>query len=146
MSRKKKSWHKKGGCDYLSIIYDLIVFRICIPQDGSHQNLLGTRILNQKVTVKFQKQDADNSGKLLVGAIFKVVSGEGYEGTLQTYTTSSENPTISLYRIIEVTPPVGYKLDNKSSETGQVVLVSPDGTVSLRGFEQNWNQVWTNFR
>lgn len=119
-----------------------------IAQDGSHQNLLGTRILNPKVTVKFQKQDADYPEKLLDGAVFKIISGEGYKGNIQSYTTSSENPTISLYpgvyRIMEVTPPVGYNLDKTSSKTGQVVLVSPDGTVSLRGFDQNWNQVWTN--
>lgn len=126
-----------------------IQLELYIAQDGSHQNLLGTRILNQKVTVNFQKRDADHLDKLLDGAVFKVISGDGFVGNVQSYTTSSTNPTISLYpgiyRIMEETPPSGYELDTGADQTGQVLRIYEDGRVAVRSIDQaqNWAEVWT---
>lgn len=118
-----------------------------VAQDSYHQHLIGTHVLNKKAVVNFQLQDADHSEKLLDGATFKVINGDGLNGHAESYTTSSDDTYIRLYpgiyRIIEKTQPADYLLGEENAQ-GKVIRVYEYGRVAYRDYENNV-ETWKYF-
>lgn len=112
------------------------------------QNLLGTRITNRDKTIQLRKVDATDNSKLLDGAIFKFIRGDGFTSPGEFERTSSTiNPDITvpagIYRVVETKAPTNYDISPEWGVGSNVVIKIDDkGILYRRGFDARYNVVW----
>lgn len=119
------------------------------------QHLLGTRITNRDKTIQLRKVDAADNSKLLDGAIFKFIPGDGFTDPGEFERTSSAtNSDITvpagMYRIVETKAPTNYDISPTwASGSGVVIKIDDAGTLYRREidsstYQSNWIPVADN--
>lgn len=112
------------------------------------QHLLGTRITNRDKTIQLRKVDAADNSKLLDGAIFKFIPGDGFTDPGEFERTSSAtNSDITvpagMYRVVETKAPTNYDISPEWGVGSDVVIKIDDkGILYRRGFDARYNVVW----
>lgn len=117
-----------------------------LSENNNFQHLLGTKIINWKKEIKLIKKDFDTK-KILAGAIFSFVSGDGFSGRKEEFISSNIDTTIEVnsgvYRVIEKKAPIGYQKDDINSVDGKIIKIDDKGYLYLREFDNNYNIIWT---
>lgn len=124
------------------------VLDLYLSANPQSQNLLGTRITNRDKTIQLRKVDATDNSKLLDGAIFKFIRGDGFTSPGEFERTSSTiNPDITvpagIYRVVETKAPTNYDISPEWGVGSDVVIKIDDkGILYRRGFDARYNVVW----